>query len=141
MLTENEDEQISGNVTDIIDLDGFVEHTDTHDYDVYASHTHELSGDTSDASTRALVRFVPLAYGGLLGGLGDNLLLGLLGGLAISVAFDLFMGGNSVVRTLSQSMLKYACPKIAGGARVSVGMMKRLGLKVPPRLAEMRCHF
>ena len=141
MLTEDEGEQISGNVTDIIDLDGFVEHTDTHDYDVYANHTHELSEDTSDASTRALVRFVPLAYGGLLGGLGDNLLLGLLGGLAISVAFDLFMGGNSVVRTLSQSMLKYACPKIAGGARVSVRMMKRLGLKVPPRLAEMRCRF
>ena len=141
MLTENEDEQISGNVTDMIDLDGFVEHTDTHDYDVYANNNHELSDDTSAASARALIRIVPLAYGGLLGGLADSASLGLLSGLTISVAFDLFMGDNSAVRALFQNMLKYACPTIAGGAQMSARIMKKLGLKVPSRLAEMRCHF
>lgn len=66
MFTENEGEQSAGNVTDRIDFDGFAEHMDTQDYDVYTSNNHALSDDTSDAPARALARVVPSTFGGLL---------------------------------------------------------------------------
>ena len=50
-------------------------------HDQYVEYSHELSEDSAEATSRALVRFVPLAYGGLLGGLTEAMPLGILGGM------------------------------------------------------------
>ena len=109
--------------------------------DRYVQYSHELPEDEAEASSRALVRFVPLAYGALLGGLADNLPLGLAAGAALSAAFDLFMGSNSMVRSLAQSAFPYVCPAVAAMARGLAGATGRLGLKSPSAWREMRCKL
>ncbi|MGB5494593.1 MAG: hypothetical protein WBM97_08950 [Sedimenticolaceae bacterium] len=141
MLTEEKTD--TGTRTTTEDLEG-VERVATLEpdrRDQYVQYSHELPEDEAEASSRALVRFVPLAYGALLGGLADNLPLGLAAGVALSAAFDLFMGSNSILRSLSQSAYPYACPAIAAMARGLAGAVGRLGLKSPSAWREMRCKL
>jgi hypothetical protein len=139
----NEDKTNSGGHIATEDLEGVerVVAVETNHRDQYGQYSHELPEDEAEASSRALVRFVPLAYGALLGGLADNLALGLGAGLALSAAFDLFMGSNSMVRSLSQSAFPYVCPAIAPIARGLVRATGRVGLKLPSAWREMRCKL
>lgn len=75
-------------------------------HDQYADFSHQLPDDAADASTRVLMRVVPLAYGALVGGLAGKIMLGVASGLTFAAAVDLFMGSQSMLRGL----LRLACP-------------------------------
>ena len=100
MLTDHEADEVVRTVTDELEVDEFVQAADSAHHDRYAHHTHDLPDESSEASSRALIRVVPLVYGALLGGLADSMFLGFSSGMVLSVAFDLSMGGNSMVRSL-----------------------------------------
>ena len=100
MLTEKQVDEVAPIVTDEIEVDAFVAPSNRAHHDRYAHHTHELPEESSEATSRALIRVVPLIYAALLGGLADSLLLGLSAGVILSVAFDLSMGANSLVLAL-----------------------------------------
>jgi len=100
MLTDKQVDQVASIVTDELEVDEFVAPLDRAHHDRFARHTHELPNESSEATSRALIRVVPLAYGALLGGLADSLLLGLSAGVILSAAFDLWMGANSLVLSL-----------------------------------------
>jgi len=126
-------------VSDELEIDEFTARPAANHEDQYAHHTHELPEDSAEASSRALVRIVPVAYGGLLGGLADNLALGLAGGMALGGAFDLFMGDKSLLRELGARLSVRACPAIATAARLLAALIGRFGLGVPVFLSEVRC--
>jgi hypothetical protein len=135
MKNQQESDEVPSEVTDAIEVDEFVPTLDRSHHDQHVRYTHQLPEDDAEATSRALVRVVPLAYGGLLGGLSDNLLLGLSGGVALSAAFDLYMGRDSVVRALFKS----ACRAIAAASQRLADAIARRGLKVPSALRAMRC--
>ncbi|MCP5439431.1 MAG: hypothetical protein H6958_02245 [Chromatiaceae bacterium] len=108
-------------------------------HDQYVEYTHELSEDSAEATSRALVRFVPLAYGGLLGGLNDAVLLGILGGLGLSIAFDLYMGKNSMMRAMARRIGTHLCPMVALLARRLATAMQHRGWAVPSMLKDRHC--
>jgi len=126
-------------VSDELEIDEFTAKPQANHEDQYAHHTHELPEDSAEASSRTLVRIVPVAYGGLLGGLADNLALGLAGGVVLSGAFDLYMGDKSMLRVLGARLSPRVCPAIAAAARLLAAVIGRLGLAVPVSLSEMRC--
>ena len=139
MLNDSETHRFPRVVSDELEIDEFTVKPGLTHEDQYAHHTHELPEDSAEATSRALVRIVPVAYGGLLGGLADNLALGLAGGVALSGAFDLFMGDKSVLRVLGAGLSPRVCPAIATAARLLAALIGRLGLAVPVSLSEMRC--
>ena len=141
MLTEDKTDTGARNATEDLEGNERVAILEPSRHDQYAQYSHESPEDEAEGSSRALVRFVPLAYGALLGGLADNLALGLAAGVALSVAFDLFMGSNSMLRSLSQSAFPYVCPAVAAMARGLAGVAGRLGLKSPSTWREMRCRL
>lgn len=108
-------------------------------HDQYVEYSHELSEDSAEATSRALVRFVPLAYGGLLGGLTEAMPLGILGGMAMSIAFDLYMGPNSITRKVSQRIVAHLCPMVALLARRLATALQRRGWSVPSILKDRHC--
>lgn len=66
----------------------------------HARYSHQLSEEASDAALRTLVRVVPIVVGGMLGSVAENLMIGLGAALAITLAFDLSMEQDSIVRAL-----------------------------------------
>jgi hypothetical protein len=112
----------------------------TEHVDQYVHHSHQLPEEASEATSRNLVRVVPLVYGGLLGGLGENLAFGLVSGVALGAAFDLYMGEHSIVRGLSRGLLAPACPAVAAVARLLSRLIQRLGVTPPAMLLEWRCR-
>ena len=139
MSTENQTDQIARTVTEAIEVDEFVAPSNKIRHDQYAHYTHELPEDDAEAASRALVRVVPVAYGALLGGVTDHVLLGLAAGLAAGMAFDLYMGGNSMLRPWFRRLRRRACPAIATVARRLAGTLGRLGLEAPCALRDFRC--
>jgi len=139
MLHDTETKEFPRVVREELEIDEFVGKPQADHEDQYAHHTHELPEDSAEASSRTLVRIVPVAYGGLLGGLADNLMLGLAGGMALGGAFDLFMGDKSLLRDLGARLSLRACPAMAAAARLLVTLIGRLGLGVPVFLSEIRC--
>ena len=135
MLTEKDAEPLKQDVTDHIELDDFVEPPDRTHHDRFARQSHDLPNEAAEASSRALVRVVPLAYGALLGGLADTTLLGISVGLILSMAFDLNMGRHSMARALSRRL----CPVIARLVNLLAKVLRRFGVKAPAALAELRC--
>jgi len=134
MLTDPDTDKVVRKVTDELEVDPFVEPADRIHHDRHVHHTHELHHETSEATSRALIRVVPLAYGALLGGLADSLALGLAAGMTVSMAFDLFMGNNSLVRGLSRRLFGKMCPTIAALAHGLANLITRLGLAASPVL-------
>ena len=112
---------------------------DTGHHDQYAKFTHDVPEQTSEAASRVLVRLVPVAYGLLLGGLAGNLALGLAGGALVAMLLDLRMGAFSLARDLSRRILARVCPAVAAVAHGLVLVVRRVGLKVPAALANLRC--
>ncbi len=141
MLTEDKNDTNERTATEDLQGGERVAALEPNHPDQYVQYSHELPEDEAEASSRALVRFVPLAYGALIGGLADNLPLGLAAGVALSAVFDLFMGSNSMVRSLSHSAFPYVCPAVAVMARGLAGATGRLGLKSPSAWREMRCKL
>ena len=141
MLKDKDEDTVAVEVTDQLELDEFVEQRGRTHHDRYARHTHDLPDDSSEASSRALVRVVPLAYGALLGGLADSLWLGFAAGLVLSMAFDLNMAENSLVRSLSRGLVNRLCPTVTRAAHRLARLIRRLGLVVPSTLSAMRCRL
>lgn len=103
-------------------------------------YTHELSDESSEVMSRTLIRFVPLAYGVMLGALSDRLWLGLSAGLVSSAAFDVYMGRHSLTRLAFRRLSKIACPVVSllsGGFAALIGFV---GLTAPAVLREMECE-
>lgn len=107
--------------------------------DQHVEYTHELSEGTAEAVSRVLIRLVPLIYGGLLGHLGGQMALGLLLGFAFAAAFDLYMGDKSVLRTRGRRAAVTLCPRIEALARGLMGLIRRLGWRVPDFLRRLHC--
>ncbi len=74
-------------------------------HDQYVQYNHEMTDDTAEASARALIRMVPLVYGGLVGGIVGNVPLGLAIGLATTMALDLKMGRHSITLRLLRPLM------------------------------------
>jgi len=72
----------------------------------HAQYTHQLSEEEAEAVSRWLVRVVPLVFGAMLGSLAHNIAIGLLAALAVSLAFDLSMEGNSIALGLYRRLRK-----------------------------------
>jgi hypothetical protein len=140
MLTEKETQATVQRVTDDIEIAPFVEPTHKVHHDQHVEYTHELPDDTSEATSRSLIRVVPLAYGGLLGGLVDNMLLGVSVGATASAAFDLHMGEHSIARPAWQWLVNKACPAVAAAANGLAAIIGHLGLKsLATALSRVRC--
>jgi len=136
MLTDKDGEPVVQEVTDLVELDEFVEPPDRTHHDRYAQQSHELPDAAAEATSRALIRIVPLAYGALLGSLADSIVLGLWVGLILGTAFDLNMGEKSMARALLQGL----CPIVARLANLMARLMCRFGLTAPAALGDMRCR-
>jgi len=72
----------------------------------HAQYTHQLSEEETEAVSRWLVRVVPLVFGAMMGSLAHNTAIGLSAALAVSLAFDLSMEGNSIVLGLFRRLRK-----------------------------------
>jgi hypothetical protein len=72
----------------------------------HAQYTHQLSEEETEAVSRWLVRVVPLVFGVMMGSLANNTAIGLSAALAVSLAFDLSMEGNSIVLGLFRRLRK-----------------------------------
>ena len=72
----------------------------------HAQYTHQLSEEETEAVSRWLVRVVPLVFGTMMGSLAHNTVIGLSAALAVSLAFDLSMEGNSIVLRLFRRLRK-----------------------------------
>jgi hypothetical protein len=72
----------------------------------HARYTHQLSEEDTEAVSRWLVRVVPLVFGAMLGSLAHNTAIGLLAAVAVSLAFDLSMEGNSIALGLYRRLRK-----------------------------------
>ncbi|MCB1801522.1 MAG: hypothetical protein KDI82_07545 [Gammaproteobacteria bacterium] len=103
--------------------------------DRYAHHDHELSESTAEAVSRTIIRLVPLAYGILLGGLIDSLVMGLVAGGILSAALDLSMRGQSLLRALARDLTARLCPLVAAIAHGLAVVSARAGV---PRLGVLR---
>jgi len=140
MLTDEKTESMARSVTEEIEIAPFVERQHVTHHDQYVEYSHDLPEDTSEATSRSLVRVVPLAYGVLLGGLADNMLLGLSVGAMASAAFDWHMGDNSIVRPVWQWLFTKVCAAVAATANRLAAVIRRPGLKPLAALGRMRCR-
>ena len=139
MLTEDDTEQVARKVTEDLELDEFEGRPRAVHHDQYARHSHQLPEDSTEASSRTLVRVVPVAYGVLLGGIGDNVVLGLAAGVFLGALFDLYMGERSIVRSLLASPSARVCPVFAAVVRSVARLIARFGLSAPAALTDIRC--
>ena len=156
MTDDKETTRTARRATDDIVIDKFVPRTSPVDAvdgesEVYAArtkpvhqdqhlhYTHELPEAAADAVSRVLIRVVPLAYGLLLGGLSDNMPLGLALGAIVSVIADLNLREHSFTRALILSIRNGACPTVAKAAHGLAVVLGRLGGTTPRSLSQMRC--
>lgn len=139
MMTEQQREQIASRVNDDIEVEALAETLDERHHDQYGHYSHELSDDSAEAASRALIRVVPIAYGALLGALADNLFLGLFIGLVLSAALDFWMGDESVVRAIVRRLFPFVCPLVATAARALADAIGRLGVNPPAALSRVQC--
>lgn len=139
MSFDKDADQCADDLSEELEIDEFVPHERPVHHDQHGHYTHELPEGGADAASRALVRFVPLVFGGLFGSLADNVVLGLVTGVTASAAFDLYMGENSIIRGLSRRVLRMACPGIAAAAHGTAGIFKLLGLAPPAALGNVQC--
>ncbi|MCB1790639.1 MAG: hypothetical protein KDJ27_11675 [Gammaproteobacteria bacterium] len=102
-------------------------------HDQYVHYNHEMNEDTAESAARLLIRAVPVAYGLLLGGLINDLLLGFFLGALLSIALDLQMAEKSMFAPWLKPLMAKACPHFALLAR-SVGRLFRAR-----RLAHTDC--
>jgi hypothetical protein len=100
MSTEKQTENSGAETTERMEVVEMVSGDPQPHQDQYVHYTHEMTNDTAEASARALMRIVPLAYGVLLGGLTESMFLGLSVGLALSLAADVAMADKSIFRGL-----------------------------------------
>lgn len=139
MSFDKDTDQFAEDLSEELEIDEFVAPERAAHHDQHGQYTHELPEDSTDAASRSLVRFVPLVYGALLGGLADSVALGLVAGAAVSAVFDLYMGENSMVRGMFRMTSRMACPAIAAAAHGMAGIFRRLGLAPPAVLGDVRC--
>jgi hypothetical protein len=95
--------------------------------------------DSGEAGTRWILRIIPLVHGAVVGHATGELLMGLSGGLAISVVIDLFMGQHSLVRSLLLRSVRVGCPVISATAHRLAALIGSLGLPEPIGLQQMQC--
>ena len=107
--------------------------------DQYVHYSHQMTGDTADASARTLTRVVPVIYGAVLGGLVGSVASGVVFGLLMSLAFDLRMGDKSVSRPLLHPVFRLACPFVSPLLKALGIVGGGLGLPVPVRPRDARC--
>jgi len=81
-------------------------------HDRHVHYTHELSDDATEASTRMLIRLVPMVYGGVLGVLAEHVILGLLAGFVLTLALDLRMGKDSLFRPVFAPVTDRLRPRV-----------------------------
>jgi hypothetical protein len=104
-----------------------------------AQDDNELSDDSEESVSLALIRIIPLFHGGFVGESLGNLMLGLSAGMALSIALDLCMGNASLVRFLIHRLVTCACPIVAVTAHRLANSIKRLGLPAPSTLHRLKC--
>jgi hypothetical protein len=138
MTIERETDQMTGNVTEDVEIDDFVPRVEATHQDQYVQYTHELPEASADAVWRILVRVVPLAYGALFGALFDHMALGLTVAFGISVIADLKMREQSLLRASAARVYVTTCPVIAMIAHGLAAVIGRLG-PMPRVLSEMQC--
>lgn len=107
--------------------------------DQHGRYTHEMSNATGEASARALIRIVPLVYGGVLGALAGHIVPGMALGMALCVALDLRMGSDSLSRPLLSPLLRRACPVMADIVRRLARRARVIGLRLPAVMRQMKC--
>lgn len=107
--------------------------------DQHPHYTHELPDSAADAVSRVLIRIVPLAYGLLIGGLSDNMPLGLALGAVVGVIADLSLREHSFSRVLILSIRNGACPAVAKAAHGLATVLGRVGGRTPTSLSQMQC--
>ena len=156
MIDDEETTRTARKATDDIVIEAFVPRTSSvdaecDDSEVYAPpakpvhrdqrphYTHELPDPAADAVARALIRVVPLAYGLLLGGLSDNMHLGVALGAAVAVIADINLRAHSFTRVLMLAIRNVACPTVVKAAHGLAGVLGRLGGATPRSLSQMRC--
>jgi hypothetical protein len=96
--------------------------------------------DREEAGTLWILRIIPLVHGAVVGNATGELLLGLSGGIALSVVLDLFMGKDSLVRFLLRRLVGVGCPAISAAARRLAALIGSLGLPEPLVLQQMQCE-
>ncbi len=99
--------------------------------DRHAKLTHQIPEATAESSARLLSRALPLAYGFLLGGLSDHLLLGLLAGLAFAVVLDLRLHEHSVTWACVQPVAREFCRVIGTERKRFLIRLFPSGIQVP----------
>ncbi len=139
MLTENRRDRVAHRVNDEVEVEAPAKTVDAGNHDQYVHYSHELPDETSEAASRGLIRFVPIAYGALLGALADNLAVGLSIGALLSAALDLAMGEDSIVRPFSRRLFTLACPLLAAAAQALGHALGRLGIAAPAVLNRVQC--
>lgn len=108
--------------------------------DRHVQYSHEMSDETAEASSRTLIRIVPLVYGALLGGLIDDILLGVSLGMVLSIALDSRMGRQSLSLGLLRPLVSAGCPAISAIARGLALALRFIGLRAPLPWRDMRCE-
>lgn len=108
--------------------------------DQHAHYTHQMPEELVETSSRVLTRLVPLAYGALLGSLGENLALGFAAGLLLSGVLDFHMRERSLLRSAGRRLYLTGCPMMAMLVRGLAVAMRRLGLGVPACMRDMACE-
>ena len=107
METETGNYQPTRNVAEKLDLDALAPSgRSAASRCRHARYTHQLSEAETEAVSRWLVRIVPLIFGAMLGSLAHNIAIGLLAAVAVSLAFDLSMEGNSIALGLYRRLRK-----------------------------------
>lgn len=149
MTQAKQDHRGAPHVTDAVELEEFrgapvlAEETaatgDATHHDQYATFTHEVPEETSEAASRVLIRVVPVTYGLLLGGLAGHIVIGLAVGLMVTAFLDLRMGADSLARDASQWLAARVCPGVAAVAHGVAAAIRRTGLKAPAFLTNLRC--
>lgn len=81
----------------------------------YVHYTHELSYDSKESIGRVIIRLVPLLYGGMFGALLDDMPLALTVGAMVSVAVDLAMGNQSVLRSFLRLLTRRTSGQASAG--------------------------
>lgn len=93
-------EGLGTRVFDAVELDDYAGPAEQPRRDQYVHYTHELPALGAESATRVLVRVVPLIYGALLGHLIGAITVGIALGAVLSMAFDIGMGQDSLLRGL-----------------------------------------
>ncbi|MDJ0740980.1 MAG: hypothetical protein QNJ91_14790 [Gammaproteobacteria bacterium] len=102
-------------------------------------YSHEMTEDTAESAARALIRAVPLVYGGLLGGLIGSLGLGIALGLTMSGALDWRMGEKSLFRQLLRPLAVTGCPYLSWLMRGIARGLSLMHLPVAAKYFDLHC--